>query len=75
MTRNELRGSMNELYVVVEANAPAIYHEQGVWAYGIFNNRDEAEGFVAWVTKDNEFQNEEEYVIVEITPATRHGLL
>jgi len=65
---------MADLYVVVEGNAPAVYPENGLWAYGIFNDRDEAEGFVAWVTRDG-YADKEDYDIVKITPATRHGLL
>lgn len=68
---------MTELYVVLE------FYEDGSsdWlletdAYGIFNNREEAEQFIEWrMDCDEGVLVREDLLIVKITPATRHGLL
>jgi len=43
--------------------------------YGIFNTRDEARQFIEWRLASDDLVGVEDMAIVDIVPATRHGLL
>ena len=65
---------MTDLHVVVEPNTTD-GPDAKPWVYGIFNDREDAEKFVAWVTQDDEFENSDEYIVVRITAAWSGGLI